>query len=375
RLVARLARDDAASRASRSAAFEVMARSRLERAPGEWRDALATAIESGDPELGPRALEAALAISSANDRHDSLAAVLARIARDSANSPATRLRALAALPTSDGGPDPGVFSFLRSRLSGEATLAERGRAATILARLELGNAERVELIDVVPSLGPVELRELLPAFARIDDEDALERLADAFRRSPVALSLEKDALDRFLGSLAPALRERGKELFSARDEDDEDRRRRIDELLATLPKGEIRRGQAIFNGEKAACSTCHAIGYLGGRLGPDLTRIGQIRSRRDLLEAMIYPSESFVRSYEPTVVVTKRGEGHSGILRHESPSEIVRAASADSEARVPIDAVAATRPGETALMPSGLLEQLTPEEIADLLAFLEATRW
>ena len=44
-----------------------------------------------------------------------------------------------------------------------------------------------------------------------------------------------------------------------------------------------------FHSEKAACFTCHAIGYRGGDVGPDLTKVGQIRSERDLLEAIVYP--------------------------------------------------------------------------------------
>ena len=51
----------------------------------------------------------------------------------------------------------------------------------------------------------------------------------------------------------------------------------LEELLTGVAGGDIRRGQAIFNGTKASCSACHAIGYLGGRVGPDLTSIGQVR--------------------------------------------------------------------------------------------------
>src|SRR5690606_35994289 len=147
-----------------------------------------------------------------------------------------------------------------------------------------------------------------------------------------------------------------------------------DELLASLGEGDVRRGQAIFNGEKASCSTCHAIGYLGGKLGPDLTRIGQIRSRRDLLEAIVYPSASFVRSYEPVIVTTASGEIYSGVLQGDSDDEIVLGTGANQEVRVPRSEVVEMRPGTVSVMPAGLDEQLTKQELADLLAFLEAAR-
>src|SRR5207249_4650704 len=77
--------------------------------------------------------------------------------------------------------------------------------------------------------------------------------------------------------------------------DSETRKNRLEELASNLSGGDHRRGQNLFNGTKAACSTCHAVGYLGGQIGPDLTRIGSVRSERDLLEAILFPSISFVR--------------------------------------------------------------------------------
>ena len=59
--------------------------------------------------------------------------------------------------------------------------------------------------------------------------------------------------------------------------------------MATLSAGDVRRGQLIFHSEKAACYSCHAIGYRGGNVGPDLTRIGSVRADRDLLEAIVFP--------------------------------------------------------------------------------------
>jgi putative heme-binding domain-containing protein len=117
------------------------------------------------------------------------------------------------------------------------------------------------------------------------------------------------------------------------------------------------------------------MGYLGGRVGPDLTSIGQIRTERDLLEALLYPSASFVRSYEPVVVSLKDGEEVSGIVRSENDAELVLVVGADQEQRLPRSEVVDMRPGTVSLMPAGLADQLTRQELADLLAFLKATRW
>ena len=97
----------------------------------------------------------------------------------------------------------------------------------------------------------------------------------------------------------------------------------LDQLVRQLPKGDIRRGQLIFNNPKLACSSCHAIGYRGGHVGPDLTSVGTIRTERDLLESIVYPSASFVRSFEPMVVLTKGGDDYTGVLHTDSTEEVV----------------------------------------------------
>jgi putative heme-binding domain-containing protein len=130
----------------------------------------------------------------------------------------------------------------------------------------------------------------------------------------------------------------------------------------------------VFNGARAACLSCHAIGYIGGRIGPDLTKIGQVRSERDLLEAVVFPSVSFARGYESVTVKTRSGELHSGALRSDVPEEVVLSTVTGTEVRIPRKDVAEMEPGTISLMPSGYGELLTRQELADLLAFLKAAR-
>src|SRR4029434_4513782 len=99
---------------------------------------------------------------------------------------------------------------------------------------------------------------------------------------------------------------------------------------------------------------CHALGYLGGRIGPDLTRIGSIRSERDLVEAILFPSASFVRSYEPTTLVTTDGRVLNGVVREETPSELLLQLDAEKSLRIAVDEIDERKPGAISIMPTGL---------------------
>ena len=181
----------------------------------------------------------------------------------------------------------------------------------------------------------------------------------------------KPRLEKFPATV----QERGKELLARLNVDAEKQKAHLEELLGSLPQGDIRRGQAIFNSPKTACITCHAMGYLGGHVGPDLTNIGQARTERDLLESIVYPSASFVRSYEPIIVVTKTGDDYSGVLRRDAPDEVLLATGPNTEIRIARSDIAEIRPGSVSVMPGGLDEQLSRQELADLVTFLKATKW
>jgi putative heme-binding domain-containing protein len=101
-----------------------------------------------------------------------------------------------------------------------------------------------------------------------------------------------------------------------------------------------------------------------------LTKIGAIRAERDLLEAILFPSASFVRSYEPIQIVTKGGKVYNGLERSGASDEVVLVTSATETVRVPRDQIEEMRPGTVSVMPAGLDKQLTPQDLADLVAFL-----
>jgi putative heme-binding domain-containing protein len=352
--------------------------------PGEWLEALATLLDGGgggrgraDAELIPAVVAAArsLPIAAVGEKSRGLADRLLRVGADVANPPGRRLDALAAAPGGLVRPDSKLFDFLIEQIDPDRPVTARTTAADILARARLAPGQLDRLADAIAAAGPVEADRLLAAFEQSTDEALGLKLVDILSRSPAMTSLRIDALKAHLAKYSPAVRLRAEErLYSRLNADSAQQKARLEQMMGALAAGDIRRGQLVFHSEKAACYSCHAIGYRGGNVGPDLTRIGKVRSDRDLLEAILFPSASLVRSFEPIAVATRDGKVYNGLIRGENADELLLATGVNQEARIPRRDIEEMRPSSVSVMPAGLDQQLTPQELADLVAFLRACR-
>lgn len=370
-----LARATAGSfpRSSRKLALRAMSRGGLKELPAAWTDPLVNLLAGKDPDLLSEVVSLLRTIPLPEAPPPRLEQAVKGVSQDSSLPLEVRLKALAALP---GLPhvEPKTFELLRSTLDPSRPLSLRSLAAGVLEKARLSGEQLLSLTDTLTQAGPLELARLLPAFAEGGSEEVGLRMVAALEQARALPSLRSDLLLSLLSRYPESVQSRGQALLASLDLDPAAQKAHLDELLASLEEGDVRRGQAVFNSEKAACSTCHTIGYLGGKLGPDLTRIGEIRTERDLLEAIVYPSASFVRSYEPVVVTTRSGETYNGILRKDSPEEVILATATLEEISIARSEISDLRPGTVSVMPAGLEQQLSRQELFDLVAFLKAAR-
>ena len=152
-------------------------------------------------------------------------------------------------------------------------------------------------------------------------------------------------------------------------------KQRLDELAKFLPSGDAQRGAKLFNNrDRSKCITCHLKGEKGVRLGPDLTWIGAIRSQRDLLEAIVFPSASIAHYHEVVNVVTKDGRVVSGLLVKETVDKMFLSSGEGVVQSVAYREIEEARYSSVSLMPEGLDRLLKPEEIADLVAYLKSSK-
>jgi putative heme-binding domain-containing protein len=183
--------------------------------------------------------------------------------------------------------------------------------------------------------------------------------------------MSSPALTELLQSYPDSVRAAARPLHERIEAHQAGRIQRLKTLEPLLAGGDVGRGRTVFYGQKSQCSACHAIGHEGGTFGPDLTSIGSIRSGRDILEAIVFPSASFVPGYEPMRVETKDDVVTGNIVR-EDASAVVMKLNALLEQRIPRSDIKSVKPGAISVMPEGLDAVLTREELLDLLAFLQA---
>jgi putative membrane-bound dehydrogenase-like protein len=352
-------------------ALHAMARSGLKEAPKTWVAGLAWLLTNGDTELKREAVAAARAVPAPKG---GLTPELLRVADDDKLPSSTRLGALAAVPGGLSPVKPATFDFLLARLDREQPVADRALATDVLAKAKLTSEQLTALTAAFAKVAPTDADRLLEAFAQSSDDKVGDTLIAALKAAPARSSLRPEFIKPRLAKFGPKVRKDAESLYALLNADLAKQRARLDELLAGLKDGDVRRGQAVFNSTKASCSACHAIGYLGGTIGPDLTHVGKIRAERDLLESIVFPSASFVRSYEPVEITTKKGKVYNGVVRRETPDEVVLATSATEEARIARQDIDEVQPGKVSIMPAGFDQQLTRQELADLVAFLKACK-
>jgi len=112
----------------------------------------------------------------------------------------------------------------------------------------------------------------------------------------------------------------------------------------------------------------------GGTVGPDLSQIGAVRTGRDLLEAIVFPSASFARGFEPYVVATHDGRVFNGLIARETADAIYLVIPSRAEIPLPRSSIEAIEQSRSSIMPQGLEANLTQQDLADLVAFLASLK-
>lgn len=155
------------------------------------------------------------------------------------------------------------------------------------------------------------------------------------------------------------------------------RKWKLKELSSSLHL--VGRGRSFENGQKlfatASCDKCHRFNQVGGTSGPDITGVAKRNSRVAILREILEPSYRIMENYESYQVVTTTGRMHHGdIVRQNTQTLWLSTDPNDPEQllEIPLADVEEMIPSTVSIMPTGLLDTLTKQEIFDLLAYIDS---
>lgn len=136
-----------------------------------------------------------------------------------------------------------------------------------------------------------------------------------------------------------------------------------------LARGNPKRGAEIFRRPELACLTCHRVGEEGGEIGPRLDSIGRARPLETLIGKVIEPQRQIAEGFDAIKVTTRNGDVVVGIVVAGNNSELTLRDTGGNEHVVPAANIA-NREMIGSLMPAGLTDPLSPEDLRDLFAYL-----
>jgi putative heme-binding domain-containing protein len=147
--------------------------------------------------------------------------------------------------------------------------------------------------------------------------------------------------------------------------------------LSTKPpraasQGNAARGQAIFEG-KGACLTCHRVRDKGSQVAPNLSDIGILRRGGELERSLTDPQAEVLSQNSAVVAVNKDGSTVRGRLLNADTHSVQIIDGNQQLRNLPKDSLRSFTRDTKSAMPS-YKDRLTPEELADVVAYLTSLR-
>ena len=352
---------------SRLLFLSVIGRCDVRQLPSSWAGQLKVLLSSGEGQIVSEVLNLVQ-----SRRVKGMDTELLSIFRDKASAAALRLKALAARTVTIPEISNEDFALLEALLGKGQEAPVRQAAAHVLVNLKLSESQLMSIAEKqLPEADPF----LMPGILEVFNHGTSERVGSSLVSSLLQVSdrltnIPEQDLERILSAYPASVRDKAvpvsakiRQLHAARQE-------KLARLDRELTGGDVSEGRTLFFG-KASCSACHAIGPEGNAFGPDLTNIGDIRSRPDILEAIVFPSSSFAREHETVNVVTASGT-FMGIIKEQTADYLVLAPGPGPGLRINRSEVKSIEAHNVSMMPPGLEELLDKQEMASLMAFLES---
>jgi putative heme-binding domain-containing protein len=144
----------------------------------------------------------------------------------------------------------------------------------------------------------------------------------------------------------------------------------IQQIVARMQKeGDPARGELVFRRADTGCYNCHMIAGAGANVGPDLRAIGASSPPDYIVESVLVPNKSIKENFNSLIVATKKGDVFSGIPVTRDDQQLVLRDATHDRIVIPVGDIRRQKDGGS-LMPVGLADTLTEQELLDLCRFL-----
>ncbi len=335
--------------------------------PASWFDALEKNLKNADPEVR---LAAVSVIQERGLRKFDVQ--LAELAKNESQPAPLRMAVLNTLAPRLSPVNDDAFHFLQDYLKPKASALLRLNAARTMASLKLSDEQLSKTAELLPTVDPLTLPTLLRSFSRASNDNVGLALVAALEKTPAAANLSVDELARMIKKFSDKVQAAAKPLLQKLGADLEKQQAHLEELTPLTEGGDLNKGKAIFFGKKAACFNCHRISGQGGVAGPNLSQIGKIRTGRDLLESVLYPSASIVQGYHPFSIETEDDQVYGGVITKQNEEAVWIRGTDLVENKVDQKKIKVMRESAISIMPTGFGDILSKEELRDLIAYLRS---
>ncbi len=152
---------------------------------------------------------------------------------------------------------------------------------------------------------------------------------------------------------------------------------------SSAPIGDAVAGERLFFGKTGNCAACHMVKGRGGRLGPDLSRIGASRPRAYLIESIRDPDRQLADnpnftgaalSYDTVVAVTQRGETIRGVPLNEDTFTVQLMDRSETIFSFDKKSLKSLRHERASMMPAYSADELNEHDLRDVVAYLQSLR-
>src|SRR5204863_9692051 len=100
-------------------------------------------------------------------------------------------------------------------------------------------------------------------------------------------------------------------------------------------QGNPARGERVFRRPELGCVGCHAIGGVGGKVGPDMTSIGASAPLDYLVESVQFPNRKVKEGFHAVMIETKDDQEIAGVLVRETDDQLILRDATNREVSVP----------------------------------------